>query len=325
MPAIAAGAAHDQDGTMTEPQATREHTPPFDEDRNARPSLGRRIRKAVAAHGLLAFVLLAYGVTWTSIAVGFVGMNAGVLSEEGSLVSLLAQLAAAGPLIAALVVRGVTEGRRGVLALGRATLQWRASPLWYAFIFVGIPTLMLTGMSLAHGAAFSEPLRASWPMFLTRFPVLVLAVALFTGLAEEPGWRGYALASANRRFRPWTAALIVSVVWALWHLPNALFSVGGLAMMAAHVPATVVNGLVQAWVFNATRGSVFIAMLVHGSMNATAGMILEVAAQAGSAVSPTEYYALSAVTFGALMVLVAIATRLQIGVRGGQPVRLPEP
>ena len=51
----------------------------------------------------------------------------------------------------------------------------------------------------------------------------LLGVALLTGLAEEPGWRGYAQPTANRRYQPLVAALVVSLIWAAWHLPNALF------------------------------------------------------------------------------------------------------
>ena len=44
---------------------------------------------------------------------------------------------------------------------------------------------------------------------------------------------------------PLTAALGVSVIWAAWHLPNALFG-QSLAETGTHFLATVVNGFVLA-------------------------------------------------------------------------------
>jgi membrane protease YdiL (CAAX protease family) len=140
----------------------------------------------------------------------------------------------------------------------------------------------------------------------------ILSIAFFTGLAEEPGWRGYAQPTANRRYPPLLAALVVSVIWALWHLPNALF-VQNLTETLAHLLATVVNGFVLAWAYNSTNGSVLIVMLLHGAQNATGGVILLLFNGSSNGPTITTYYLISALTFGVLMAVVAVLTRGKLG------------
>ena len=121
MLAIEAAVNRSPDGSVREPESTPDRVARLEDDRNARGlRLRQRMRRSVQSNGLLAFVLLT---------VGYLGMTAGILND-GALTALLVQFAAAGPLLAALVVLGVGEGRAGVFALGRALIQWRVSPVW---------------------------------------------------------------------------------------------------------------------------------------------------------------------------------------------------
>ena len=274
-------------------------------------SVGRRSRW-VNEHGLLAYTLIAYGISWSLLIGGFLGSRAGILNPDGSLVSLIIQIAAAGPLISALIVLALTRGRRGLADLGRSLIRWRVNPLWYAFVFLGVPILMLAALAIIYQGQLGSALTEKWSLFYTQWPIGVLSIALVTGLAEEPGWRGYAQPTANRRYLPMTAALVVSVIWALWHLPNALFGQTATET-AAHFLATVVNGFVLAWVYNSTGGSVLLVMLLHAAQNATNGLVQQLFDGAPQSPSPTTYYLVSTLTFGVLMGVVAVATRGRLG------------
>ena len=267
----------------------------------------------MSRHPLLAFTLIAYGISWTLLIGGFFGTRAGILNPDGQLVGLIIQIAAAGPLIAALIVVALTGGRRGLAALGRSLIRWRVNPLWYAFVFLGIPLLMLGALAILYSGPLGSALADRWSLFFTQFPLGVLMIAVVTGLAEEPGWRGYAQPAANERFRPLVAALVVSVIWATWHLPNALFG-QTLAETGTHIVATVVNGFVLAWVYNSTGGSVLLVVLLHGAQNATNGLVRRLFEGAAESPTTVTYYLVSAVTFGALMVVVAVLTRGRLGV-----------
>ena len=263
-------------------------------------------------HRLLAYTLLAYGISWTLLIGGFFGSQVGILNPDGSVVGLLIQIAAAGPLIAALTVIAITRGRPGLADLGRSLIRWRVNPLWYAFVFLGIPLLMLAALAILYPGELGSALGEKWSLFYTQFPLGVLSIAVATGLAEEPGWRGYAQSTANRRFQPLVAALVVSLIWAAWHLPNALFG-PSLIETATHFLATVVNGFVLAWVYNSTGGSVLLVMLLHGAQNATNGLVHRLFEGAAENPSQTTYYLVSAVTFGVVMAVVAAATRGRLG------------
>ena len=174
-------------------------------------------------HPLLGYTLVAYGISWTLLIGGFFGSQAGIFNPDGSLIAVMIQIAAAGPLLAAVIVLAITRGRSGLAGLARSIVRWRVNPLWYAFVFLGVPLLMIAAVTAVYAGAMVPALTGKWSLLYSMFPLQLLGVAVVTGLAEEPGWRGYAQPTANRRYPPLVAALIVSVIWAFWHLPNALF------------------------------------------------------------------------------------------------------
>ena len=266
----------------------------------------------MSRHPLLAFTLIAYGISWSLLIGGFFATRAGTLNPDGQLIGLMIQLAAAGPLIAALIVLAVTRGRPGLAALGRSLVRWRVNPVWYAFAFLGIPLLMLAALAIIYQGELLSAVAEKWPLFYTQWPLGVVSIAVVTGLAEEPGWRGFAQPTANRHYQPLVAALVVSLIWAAWHLPNALFG-PSLIETAAHFVATVVNGFVLAWVYNSTGGSVLLVMLVHGAQNGTNGLVQRLLEGTADSPSATTYYLVSALTFGVLMIIVAALTRGRLG------------
>lgn len=265
-------------------------------------------------HPLLAYTLLAYGIAWILLVGGYIGVSRGLLDPDGRPVAVMIQIAAAGPLIAAVIVLARTRGRRGLAELGRSIVRWRVNPLWYAFIFLGVPVLIVGAVTALYGREMLPALANNWSVLYMQLPISILLVALFTGLAEEPGWRGYAQPLANRRFHPMVAALVVSCIWAAWHLPNALI-VRNATETLTHLLATVINGFVLAWAYNSTR-SVLIVMLLHGSQNATAGVVMQLL-EGGGGLSKPVYYLISSLTFGVLVTVIAVLTRGRLGVVDG--------
>jgi membrane protease YdiL (CAAX protease family) len=56
---------------------------------------------------------------------------------------------------------------------------------------------------------------------LTSYLILFIYPALIIGgpLGEEPGWRGFALPRLQRHYGPLVGTLILSPLWAFWHVP----------------------------------------------------------------------------------------------------------
>ena len=151
----------------------------------------------------------------------------------------------------------------------------------YVFILVGIPALFLAGILILPEAAASYDGRAF--AFLKSYPFLFVAIFFGGGpLGEEIGWRGFALPRLQARFGPLRASLILGLLWAFWHLPHFLTSAqrGGpgmsLSVLYFNLPVFLVMvvalSIVFTWVFNRTEGSLFIAMLLHASINTFAGV-----------------------------------------------------
>lgn len=260
-------------------------------------------------HSLLGFSLLAYGMTWLGMAVLVVAMQLDFVASDSPIVGLINQVAAFGPALAALIVIALTQGSRGVGQWLRSLVQWRVGIQWYLFALLGIPLLMLLAESVVHGVRPLQSLMQQWPILFTRYLPYVAITTLATGLAEEPGWRGFAQPRFQAKYGPLVGTLLLGLVWSVWHLPNLLFQSGGLSTFGLWFAATMVNAFVLAWVYNATHGSLLLVMILHASQNTTSRLVANLLGAADPVPFMNEYYTLSAVTFGLLMIVVLLITR----------------
>ena len=102
---------------------------------------------------------------------------------------------------------------------------------------------------------------------------MIVYVFLHGPLGEEPGWRGFALPRLQRLHGPLVGSLILAPLWALWHLP--MFWVPArsfpptLPNIGLFVIASIPFTIIMTWVFNNTKGSVLMAILVHWTFDFT--------------------------------------------------------
>ena|SRR5215207_3186215 len=73
---------------------------------------------AVRRHPLVAFFVLTYALTWGFLPLRIFGTT--------------------GPLVAALIILAITEGRMGLRELGSRMIRWRVGWIWYA-LAIGLP------------------------------------------------------------------------------------------------------------------------------------------------------------------------------------------
>lgn len=211
----------------------------------------RRWREAIARNELIAFFVLAFFFSWYP---WVIAMARGQTSGPNPL----------GPLIAALVVAGIANGWPGVRELLGRIVRARFGLRWYAVIF-GLPVAMCAA-AMAIVAAFGYPIELPGAAAWRELPDRFLFIFLFIGLGEEPGWRGFALPRLQKRHTPLAASLILAPIWALWHL-----LLMGNEFPPAIIPAFLLSllggTLIQTWLFNRTKGSVFAQMLFHATVN----------------------------------------------------------
>jgi membrane protease YdiL (CAAX protease family) len=141
----------------------------------------------------------------------------------------------------------------------RLTL-WRAPVQWWLFLLLGIPAIVYAAAAVKGTIGGPFPF-SPWTLV---FPALGQSL-LLGPMGEEFGWRGLALPLLQRRFSPFWASLILGIVWAVWHAPA--FAMSGTPQSAWSFGPFFI-GLVAITViltplFNASRGSLLIAILYH--------------------------------------------------------------
>ena len=165
------------------------------------------------------------------------------------------------PALAAYIVSRVAGGREQAAGLFRKLAIFRVNLLWY-LVALGLPVLLSFIVALLarfFGAAEFQ--------FAPISPLSAIIFVLVVG--EELGWRGFAQPQLEKRFSPLVGALMLGVIWGIWHLPN--FFIPGTPHYEIPLPAfilyTVALSVMAAWILKYTRGSVFLATLLHGATN----------------------------------------------------------
>lgn len=176
-------------------------------------------------------------------------------------------------------------------------VAWLLPPV-IAFATIGI-SLLIPGISYSpEMAGFFERYEGIIPAErleqmktqVTAFPIHIFWITLIQGLiagvtinavagfGEELGWRGFLLRELGH-MGFWKASAIIGLIWGIWHAPIILqghnypqHPVKGVFMM-------VIWCLLLSPIFSYIRirsKSVIAAAIIHGSLNATAGLAIMV-------------------------------------------------
>ena len=180
------------------------------------------------------------------------------------------ELTAYAPTLAALLVAAFMSKGGGLRRLLRPVVRWRVSWRWYLLALLGPSVLFLVGdmIRLLTG----QDLPKSWLVIPAATAIAFLVGALIAGsFGEEVGWRGLGQARLQTSIGALRAAVVVGVLWGLWHLWPVV-APGGLSTTTwSDVVLTLVRlvstSIVYAWLYNSTRGSLLIVMLAHAGHN----------------------------------------------------------
>lgn len=209
------------------------------------------VRNWIRNHRLTTFLGLSFLLAWWA----WLLYLAGIWPEP--------TFFAVAPLVAAIVVIAVAEGRAGFRDLGARIIRWRVPWYFYAFA-LAMPLAVRFGSVLANdGGAAIDWSNLAWGSFAMAF--LVRLVNPMDGpLAEEPSWRGFVLPRVQAAHSPLVTAAFLGVVVATWHLPLVFIDdVGAIGLVT-----TFVITFVYVWLFNRTGGSVLLVLLFHCAQGA---------------------------------------------------------
>jgi membrane protease YdiL (CAAX protease family) len=223
----------------------------------------------IQKHSLILYFAIAYAITW-AFEIPLAAVRQGWTSLQVPF--SIHYLGAFGPMLAALIVTGLTQGSNGIRQLLSGLLKWQVGWGWLLFC-VGSPIAMF-----ALAAGVMRATSGEWPNLallgeVEYLPYLGVGGAfvlwfLTWGAGEEVGWRGFALPRLQKGRSALTATIILGVAHAFWHLPaffykDTYISMGlafGLPMLVLSIVAAAI---VFTWIYNSTQGSVLMVALFH--------------------------------------------------------------
>jgi uncharacterized protein len=187
----------------------------------------------------------------------------------------------------------------------------RVPVLWWAVAVLFVPTTILVSVFIGRLMGISTPgLNEEIlfnPLMLTGF----FALQLLGGpLAEELGWRGYALDRLQGQYSALSASLILGVVWGCWHLP--LFFIEGTSQADKGFPSLlfaiwfvdiVASSVIYTWIYNHTNKSILAAVILHLVGNACLDLLV---INAESEMAMQGLYILTGVNLALVAAIVAI-------------------
>lgn len=223
----------------------------------------------IKRHPLFCYFFLAYAISW-------LGWLPSVLAQNGlgllpvRLPSAAIAGGALGPIAAGFLLTALISGKAGLRQLLRRFILWRVGVQWYVVALFGFPLLLWLGVLVVVPGAWT----AFRPSALLSYIPLFVFQLFISALAEEPGWRGFALPHLQEAYGALKGTLILGVCWGCWHLPLFLIPGYGGARtdflgvgipFAEFLVSVMAATIIITWVFNHTRASLLIAMMLHAS------------------------------------------------------------
>lgn len=229
-----------------------------------------KIRDLIGRNPLAAFFALAIGFSW-SIGIPLAFTAAG-RADRPAMPFSLHYLVGYGPMVAALLLTWIIDGRSGIRELVGRVLKWRVRPVWWlaaaspliAFGCLAVGQRLLQGRWVDFGLLGQV-------QFLPDLGWGALILWVFTfGFGEEMGWRGYALPRLQGERSALSATLILSLFLAIWHVP-AFFYLYDSSILVGWLVGMLAGAIVFTWFYNSSGGSILMVALWHGAFNFISG------------------------------------------------------
>ncbi|HXD09854.1 MAG TPA: type II CAAX endopeptidase family protein [Anaerolineales bacterium] len=219
------------------------------------------------------FFTLTFAIAWS------IWLPLGIFAPANVLLTLPGAWA---PTLAAVILIGLSEGRRGIKRFLKKVLHWRVGLHWYLVVLFGVAAIayLAIGIGMVFGLSAPEialPAGVPKDSLLGALPfIFVLNIFVGGPLAEDIGWRGYILPKMRERMSALSASLIIGAMWAIWHLPYFIFP--AWRGITGNIPflwfALLTTGwsVLFAWVYVNTE-SILMPVLFHASINTTLGTL----------------------------------------------------
>jgi uncharacterized protein len=264
----------------------------------------------IKRHPVVAYFVLTFLISWAgafAVAAPHLLRHEALPKVTGILMFPAMLL---GPSIAGVLLTRLVDGKSGIRVLFAQMLRARGRPAWYFALLIP-PALVLAALLFLQ--TFISPAYGPSHFFMG------ILFGIPAGFLEEIGWTGYAFPKMRSSADGLGPAILLGLLWSLWHLPVINFLGTAtphgsywLPFFLAFTLAMVAMRVLIAWLYTNTQ-SVLLAQLMH--VSSTGSLVVFSAAQV-TARQEAAWYALYGV---ALWAAVGIVVR-----RGGRSLRPSE-
>lgn len=235
-------------------------------------------QKLIRQYPITSFLIINYTVSWTFL---YPAYQLILADPNGNLppVAWFGMIGGYGPVIAAILITRITEGKLALKQLLKSLLIWKVSYWCYAFV-IFVPILIYL-FSTAISFLLGYPVK-SFDLVngISSIPISFLIALPFGPMGEELGWRGYLLPKMMTKYSALKSSILVGLAWGLWHLASftfpgaALPGFMGMSLLSIGVYFcyTIAESLVFTFIYLRTKASVFIAILLHAFFNASSNI-----------------------------------------------------
>lgn len=175
-----------------------------------------------------------------------------------------------GPTVAAFVLTYINEKQSGIKNLLKKGLNLGFKKIWIIPIFLLMPTIV--GLSLLLAVLTGEPmptipiLNQPWIII----PVFLYILFLGGPIAEEFGWRGYALDRLQARYSAFISSVLLGIIWGIWHLPLFFMKEQEIyrnVPIWGFIFGSILLSILFTWIYNNTNKSILAVLLFHTTGN----------------------------------------------------------
>lgn len=220
---------------------------------------------------MLTYILLTYGISWLIWLPNVLSKQFNVPWGHSNLLHILGGL---GPFLGAVIATYVFDNSEGLKNFFRQKYSFPS--LKWLFIGIGTPVLFaliayfLLGIFTGNWINLSDiGLNSKIP---TENPIIVWIIwIVFYGFGEKSGWRGLLLPELSRKNNTLASAIVVSIVWATWHLPvffyDKDFMALGIGGTIGWVIGLMFGSVLLSWLAKHSKWILWPVILWHGTFN----------------------------------------------------------
>ena len=254
---------------------------------------------------LILFILIAFGWTWLFYLPSILSPTGGGRTSTGNIelhILILEIIGNFGPLVGAVSLTFINEGKEGIKQLWKRFWNFHIKKKWVIVIFLLFP--IMSGIAFLT-AIFTEGLILELIWLSQPWLLILWFFMLFTfagGLAEEFGWRGYAIDRLQAKYNALYSSILLGVIWAFWHLP--FWFVSGSSHQKSSflwfLVFVIFLSILYTWIYNNTEGNLLASTIFHAMSNLAIIIIFPL----GQTSNGILYYTLIIIIFAVLIMII---------------------